>query len=443
MKKERIPMLSKNRKTNLQSNFKPFWLLRLVTAIIAPLVLIQPLTGAMAFETSEIAIHGFVSQGFLRSSSNNYMGNSEKGNFDFNEVGINFSTHLRDDLRVGLQVLSRDMGKQGNNDVGLDWAFGDFRWRDWMGFRFGKMKMPLNLHNETRDMDFLRTSILLPAGVYDETLRDMTQAFQGLDIYGNVPVGKIGNFDYDLYTGTINISKDGGLAKYFEDMELFSVENIDVNDFYGLKVKWNTQIEGLSLGFSKQKLDINMKGTLNPRLTLLFNPALATTPALPIPGYPAMPWLPVNMELTGNLKSEFEFIEYVKGSWTFSTEKWRIFAPYDLNPAVPAALRGTNPANRKGSYYSASYRHNRFFEWSYYYSKFEDFVPAANWGGNPDSYYYLKDDCVSLRYDAAENWLLKGEIHKMDGASLLLKVDNPAGRDNDWWLYAFKTTYSY
>jgi len=399
-------------------------------------------SGAMAL-TADIETHGFVSQGYIRSTANKYLGNSDDGTFDLNEVGINFSTMLKDDLRVGFKLLSRDLGTQGNNDVNLDWAFGDYRWRDWMGFRFGKMKTPMNLHNETRDMDFLRTSILLPAGVYDETLRDITQAFQGLGIYGNVPIAKAGSFDYDLYAGTINVSGDSGMARYFEDMQLFEIENVDIKDFKGAKVKWNTRIDGLSLGFSKQKMELSMTGPLNPRLTLLFNPALATTPALPIPGYPAMPWLSVDMKVAGEVKSEFEFLEYVRGPWTFATEKWRIFSDYATIPAVPVALRGMNPANRKGSYWSASYRHNRFFEWGYYYSKFEDIVPPANWLGQPDSWYYLKDDCLSLRYDPFEDWIVKLEVHKMDGAALLLKVDNPSGRDSDWLMYAFKTTYSY
>ena len=36
-------------------------------------------------------IHGFVSQGFIKSTDNNYLGQSERGSFEFTEVGINFT----------------------------------------------------------------------------------------------------------------------------------------------------------------------------------------------------------------------------------------------------------------------------------------------------------------------------------------------------------------
>ncbi|PKK88909.1 MAG: hypothetical protein CVV64_16830 [Candidatus Wallbacteria bacterium HGW-Wallbacteria-1] len=393
--------------------------------------------------TDNLDIHGFISQGYIKSSSNNFLVDSAEGSYQFNEIGLNFSTQLKDDLRLGMQLLSRDLGRQGNNDVNLDWAFGDFRWRDWMGFRFGKMKTPMNLHNETRDIDFLRTPILLPQGVYDESLRDITQSFQGLGIYGNVPVGQIGDFDYDLILGSVNVPGNGGIAKYFEDLGLFSVDSVAAREVYGVKCKWNTSIDGFALGFSKQRYELRIDGTILPKYALVFNPAQAVTPALPIPGYPAMPWLPVAMQVDFNVKSEYEFAEYVKGSWTFSGEKWRTYGPYTLTPGLPAAMGKANPSVRKGSYWMASYRHNRLFEWSWYFNRFTDYKPAISWGAKTDDYWYLKDYCMSLKYDAAENWLVKGEIHRMTGAGMMLSADNPQPRDPDWWLYAFKTTYSY
>ena len=43
-----------------------------------------------------INIHGFISQGYLKSSDNNYQGNTEDGTFEFNEIGLTFSTELTD-----------------------------------------------------------------------------------------------------------------------------------------------------------------------------------------------------------------------------------------------------------------------------------------------------------------------------------------------------------
>ena len=46
---------------------------------------------AGAAEIAGIDIHGFISQGYLQSTDNNYLANTDKGTFEFNEAAINFS----------------------------------------------------------------------------------------------------------------------------------------------------------------------------------------------------------------------------------------------------------------------------------------------------------------------------------------------------------------
>ena len=69
---------------------------------------------------SGVQIHGFVSQGYMRSSDNNYLADSDEGSFDFSEVGINLRTDLSDSLSVGIQFVGRDLGETGNNEVRID-----------------------------------------------------------------------------------------------------------------------------------------------------------------------------------------------------------------------------------------------------------------------------------------------------------------------------------
>ncbi|MFZ2948516.1 MAG: hypothetical protein WA003_03420 [Desulfuromonadaceae bacterium] len=46
---------------------------------------------AMALEASDIAIHAFITQGFLLSSDNNYLSaNTKDGSFEFSRMGMNF-----------------------------------------------------------------------------------------------------------------------------------------------------------------------------------------------------------------------------------------------------------------------------------------------------------------------------------------------------------------
>ena len=63
-----------------------------------------------AMEVGNVAIHGFVSQGYLKTDDVNYLAETKKGTYQFNEAGLNFNYSL-DKLRVGAQILSRDLGE--------------------------------------------------------------------------------------------------------------------------------------------------------------------------------------------------------------------------------------------------------------------------------------------------------------------------------------------
>ena len=76
-------------------------------------------------QSDALQIHGFISQGFMMSNENNFLGQTKDGTFEFNEFGINFSTELTNELRVGMQIFARDLGYLGNEELTVDWAYGD------------------------------------------------------------------------------------------------------------------------------------------------------------------------------------------------------------------------------------------------------------------------------------------------------------------------------
>ena len=132
-----------------------------------------------------IQIHGFASQGYLTSDQNNYYARTDEGSFEFNEFGVNVGVDMTERLRVAHQLLSRDLGEFGNNAVELDWAYGQYRWRDWFVLHAGMLQIPWGLYNDTRDIDFLRPWIFLPPGLYDEQHRDVYDAMLGVGILGD------------------------------------------------------------------------------------------------------------------------------------------------------------------------------------------------------------------------------------------------------------------
>src|SRR6185436_19907815 len=75
----------------------------------------------------EVQIHSFLSEGFARSSNNNYLRmDTRQGSF-FTEAGLNASFRITDKLRVGAQAYERAIGELGKGKVYLDWTFADYR----------------------------------------------------------------------------------------------------------------------------------------------------------------------------------------------------------------------------------------------------------------------------------------------------------------------------
>ncbi len=157
---------------------------------------------------------------------------------------------------MGIQFFSRDIGDASNNKVTVDWAYGDYRFKDWLGVRAGRIKLPMGLYNEIRDVDMLRTSIVLPQGIYNDMLRDTLIAVNGAGIYGNVNVGAIGGLEYQALTGAVYSDPDSGANKVFDDSinekmtGAATIGTTENGNCYAAAIRWETPLPGLRMGYS-------------------------------------------------------------------------------------------------------------------------------------------------------------------------------------------------
>ena len=120
-----------------------------------------------AQDLAGIEIHGFVTQGFLFSSNNNYLTmQSSGGSLQWTDGAVSVSDSLTDKLRVGIQLHMYQLGQLGGANVQVDWASGDYRFNDYFGVRAGKVKTVLGLFNDSQDVDAVFLWILLPQGAY-------------------------------------------------------------------------------------------------------------------------------------------------------------------------------------------------------------------------------------------------------------------------------------
>src|SRR6185436_222037 len=126
----------------------------------------------------------------------------------------------------------------------LDWAFLDYRVKDWFGVRVGKNKKALGLYTDTQDMAFLHTWALLPQALYPVDLRASTIGHAGVDVYGIIPLKSAGSIAYTVYRGQRPEDPEGGYAYGLK------VTRGLVFDSYGGRqtgadARWSTPIEGL------------------------------------------------------------------------------------------------------------------------------------------------------------------------------------------------------
>jgi len=447
------------------------------TIIILLLVLMSiPFLGTIhAYEYNGIDIYGFISQGYIVSTDNNFLAKTEEGTTQFNEMGINFSTDISNKLRLGIQFMARDLGTIGNNEVVLDWAIADFRWRDYLGLLVGDIKLSHGLYNEIRDVDMLRTNIFLPQSVYNEAWREIITSIQGGGLYGDVSLDTAGSISYIAQYGTSHMAPNKGAARLLEDQwPLSSIGSIDVNQidtkyFYTGSVRWDSMLDGLVLGTSTwgYKFDSEADTLLDGAYASTAFAALGVELPITLTTYKVKA-----DSCTGSLEYTWRNLilaaEYTRITYNIS------FAN-DLftNSAVAAQLMAGGADltgdmvkvprfSSMGYYGSMAYRFKPWLEVGTYYSVYyadEDdkdgydrtHVKGLDKVGN-EHRGWLKDICLTLRFDIQELWVLKFEGHKMDGAAIMLGYDNPVDStdpneedryEEDWYMLAAKLTYNF
>lgn len=374
-----------------------------------------------------VDVHGFVSQGFLKSTHNNYLAETTGGSFEFTEVGLNVTKSVTDELRIGIQLFSRDLGPIGNYRPQVDWFYLDYRFWDWLGLRAGRTKLPFGLLNEVNDIDAARVPALLPQSIYSAESRDYLLAQTGAELYGYVPLGAPGSLEYRVYGGTIFIDFSSNPA----------VSNPSVPYVVGGRLMWLPPINALQLGGSVQAL--KLKGDIKP------------TPEL-IAYYQARGVLPADFAGSITLNMPIVLwvasVEYAPGSLYLAAEycRWHVNATTSPEVLTEAERKQVN----ERFYVMGSYRVNSWFTPGIYYSGYFPLVNdrsganrAAQPGGSQaDAYQH--DVAVTLRYDLATNWIMKAEFHAMHGTAAVsssLNPDTPRRKlSKNWGLLVLKTT---
>lgn len=334
-----------------------------------------------------LQIHGFASQGFAYSNQNNFLTmKTSKGSGAMTDFGANVTLQLTDKLRVGAQIYDRNIGQLGGWRPQLDYAYIDYRLKDWLGFRGGRVKTKLGLYTSTQDADFLRTWALLPQAVYPTDLRSSTIAHDGVDIYGEIPLRRAGSLTYTLYAGARPTDTRSGQYFQYEDAGFTSIKV--KGSMAGADLQWSAPISGLTVGVSQvfQKEHQHQNWMLGPFTGI-----------------------------AGPYHSTAAYGEYNRGRLQFAGEYRRNTRSLDLRNFLP--FKYVRNLNETGWFASASFRVNKVVSVGTYHSRYTVDEPVVQDASvpPPDSANHIFDQAVTVRFDLTRFWNVKVEGHFMDG----------------------------
>ena len=375
--------------------------------------------------TENLSINGYLSVGYIDSRHNNFLGESLDGSFQLNEFALTTNYVFNDKLRFGLQLLSRDVGMEGNNDIIIDWAVIDYQWRDWLGLRLGKVKLPIGLYNQSRDIDFLRPLVFLPQSIYDENKRMLVAAANGGSVYGNFSFGDKGDLEYQAYAGRVDYHNDSGQARGIEllvqrtanQKGLGPVTDFNAeNDYvYGGSLMYYPPLDNLRFGVSYFTGETDFDFMVGGKK-----------------GY-----------ASGHNK------DFIVLSMEYAPPDWRLSVEYTEYTGDRKVLGKDIPDGRsQGGYVQLCYHIldqlivSGFYD-VFYTDKRDQDGDKYVAQGMPRYLAWRKDFGLGLRWDITSQWLVKAEHHWLSGAALGLPIYNPQGVEEDWSYFVLKTSFNF
>ena len=308
---------------------------------------------------------------------------------------------LTDNLRVGIQLHMYQLGQLGGANLQVDWASGDYRVNDYLGFRAGKVKTPIGLFNDSQDVDAIFLWILLPQSAYPIDNKSFFLSHLGGEVYGALPLGdRAGKLQYRGYAGQAGLDLNGGYVKEIADVGL-AFTTAPAGKIYGGDLRWDAPLTGLTIGSSA--LMEALDGTA-PGGSVHVPPSFVSA----------------------------AYAQFTKGKFYFAGE-------YRREPTNSTLTFGSmtfpNTQDQRIWYAMGSYRLAKGFHVGTYYSHFVNVAPG-NDTSQPGN--YSKDWAVSGRYDFNAYFYGKIEGHFLHGTGLgYYQSTNPNGvKDNSNMLAA-------
>jgi hypothetical protein len=167
---------------------------------LAVIVVACSVLSARAVDVGGIAIHGSLSTTASYSPEYNYLGDTKDSlDLNQNELIVKGTKRFENGIKLAAQLYAYELA--GYEDMTVDFANLDYSFRQEIGVRVGRNKLPSGFYNEVQDLDQVRVFASLPLNFYPRAGRAFGASYDGAAVYGNIPAGKAGSLDYQAYVG--------------------------------------------------------------------------------------------------------------------------------------------------------------------------------------------------------------------------------------------------
>lgn len=155
---------------------------------------------AIDVANGKLAVNGFGEWGYGRTSNANaYLAGEEDGRYANAQFALALTARPQPDLVVAGQVL---VGRTG--EASLEWGFAEYRVSDLLRIRAGKVKNPLGLFMEVKQVGTLRPFFTLSQAFYGPT-NFAAEAYLGAGLTGEWQGKRGWGVAYDAYAGALEI----------------------------------------------------------------------------------------------------------------------------------------------------------------------------------------------------------------------------------------------
>jgi len=205
---------------------------------------------AMHAQAPKVSVHGYLTQGWGRSSGTAFYGLSGDASTDFRYAALQLRYVPTEHDQFVVQVNHRRLGRSPitdfESDVALDWAFYQRSFREGTTVKVGRMPIPRGIYNELRSVGVALPLYRPPVVFYDEGAY-YSETIDGVIVSHTFGESSPWSLESHVYGGGWrSLAYDTWSPQY-------SIQRVRAEGALGTQLWLNTPLDGVRIGAAAQR----------------------------------------------------------------------------------------------------------------------------------------------------------------------------------------------